>query len=716
MNIQAATLKHPPIPAESNKQEKVAIVLLEKAKSREEIERLLAGFDHVEIRNVFQHAITGFSIKTNNETLEQMAKKQNITAISPVYTYQIKQEDNIELIGSEIVRGVFDDNHQRLTGKGITIGIIDTGVDYSHPDLSRNFKGGRDFVDMDNDPMETISRGEGSTLHGTHVAGVIAANGKMRGVAPEAAIIAYRSLGPGGFGSTEQIIAAIEAAIIDRVDILNLSLGNSVNGPDLPISLALNRAVEHGIVAVTSTGNSGPKQWTVGSPGTAEKAISVGATSPTLKIPYLQIDNEMIRLELFQGSASWDMNRTYDLTDGKKGRKEDLQDAGGKIVLIERGELTFSEKAANAREAGAAAVLIYNNTSSSYIGIVTQKQPFPVAAVSKKIGEKLKAKLEKQKVTAKVAIMEEKDFLADFSSRGPVTSTWEMKPDVLAPGVAIESTIPGGYLSLQGTSMAAPHVAGAAALVKQAHPDWTPTEIKAALMNTALPLHNRSGKRYKAYEQGSGRIRVDEAVKTNWLVMPGSLPFRKFTKEDTMQQATLTVENKGKVKDTVRFAIPKKEQGVHWKIPPSFPLAPGEKKEVTVQLTLDPQLIKGKIADGRLTVHAGNQKIELPYLYMAGEPNYPRLMGFAFAKGEAADRYRYEIYLPGGADEFGIALFDPVSLAFVQFLDWERDVASGMLEKEILLSQRPPAGTYLAKIFAKKAGKEDVLESIVEIE
>ena len=83
-------------------------------------------------------------------------------------------------------------------------------------------------------------------------------------------------------GSTEQVVAAIDQAIEDRVDILNLSLGNNVNGPDLPISVAINNAVDHGITSVTSSGNSGPEMWTVGFPGTASKAISVGASTPTI--------------------------------------------------------------------------------------------------------------------------------------------------------------------------------------------------------------------------------------------------------------------------------------------------------------------------------------------------------------------------------------------------------------------------------------------------
>jgi len=103
--------------------------------------------------------------------------------------------------------------------------------------------------------METTK--VGATLHGTHVAGIIAANGRMQGVAPEADIYAYRALGPGGQGTTEQVIEAIERAVEDGVDIINLSLGNSVNGPDWPTSEALDKAVELGVVAVTSNGNSG---------------------------------------------------------------------------------------------------------------------------------------------------------------------------------------------------------------------------------------------------------------------------------------------------------------------------------------------------------------------------------------------------------------------------------------------------------------------------
>ena len=191
------------------------------------------------------------------------------------------------------------------------------------------YKGGRDLVDGDQDPMETRGQGDQSTIHGTHVAGIIAANGKMKGVAPGAEVIAYRALGPGGTGNTEQVLGAIEAAIEDKVDVLNLSLGNDVNGPDLPISIALNKAVESGIVAVTSNGNSGPAVWTVGSPGTAEKAISVGASTPPMIVPYMKVGlgskKKMIQLMPMQGTTPWELHFTQELIDGGIGGVDDLK-------------------------------------------------------------------------------------------------------------------------------------------------------------------------------------------------------------------------------------------------------------------------------------------------------------------------------------------------------------------------------------------------------
>ena len=716
-NAFATTLNHPQIPLESSDIEKVAIVVLHEEKSEAEIKQLVRSIPHLQLRHIYKYALNGFSVKGKQADIERLTVKANPSIISPVNTYKVHAEESIKMIGGEEVRGLFDHKNQRLTGKGVKVGIIDTGIDYTHPDLRVNYGGGLDLVDGDEDPMETKAAGGEETLHGTHVAGIIAANGKIQGVAPEATIIAYRALGPGGSGTTEQVIAAIDQAIKDKVDILNLSLGNNVNGPDLPISMALNKAVEKGITAVTSSGNSGPNNWTVGSPGTASKAISVGASTPSINIPYLEVLDQRLRLEPLQGSVDWDLNQSHEIVFAGLGKKEELKDVQGKIVLLERGELTFTEKGINAFEAGAKAVIIYNNTKGNFFGNLEKELPIPVTALSNAKGEKLKKKLFKERIFARTNIIEEKDVLADFSSRGPVTSTWEIKPDILAPGVAINSTVPGGYLPLQGTSMAAPHVAGASALIKQAHPDWGPEQIKAALMNTAKPLLNKKGKPYRTYEQGAGRLQMEKALKTKSLVTPASLQFGKFQLADRMHEHNgyVTVENVGDTPLSYSFSIPHVENGLSWTFPLSFYLKPGEKKRLELKLAVDPTVFKKKVYDGTIVLKAGPQEINIPYIYVLEEPNYPRVMGFGVGKGDKPDTYRYEVYLPGGAEEFGIAMFDADSLRFIDFLDWKRGVGKGQLLQELKGDQLPQPGLYIIKVFARKAGKEDAIESYLYI-
>lgn len=432
-----------------------------------------------------------------------------------------------------------------------------------------------------------------------------------------------------------------------------------------------------------------------------------------MKVPFLSIGGREIRLDLLQGSKDWEFDRSYELVDGGLGHPEELKNAKGKMVLVERGELTFTDKAVHAMEAGAEGIIIFNNTKGRFFGNLDSGVPIPVAALSKEEGEELKKNINEGRLLARTNIIEERDILADFSSRGPVTSTWEIKPDVVAPGVAINSTIPGGYLPLQGTSMAAPHVAGACAILKQAHPEWGPEQIKAALMNTAKLLMNTEGQTYRTYEQGAGRIQLDQALRAETLVLPASLQFGKFQIADRLHEHSsfIAVENISEKTQTYSFSVPYKAQGINWEMPMTFQLNPGDKKKVEIKMSADPTLLKKKIYDGFLLMKAGAENIRIPYLYVLEEPDYPRVMGFGLGKGDKPGTYRYEVYLPGGAEEFGIAMFDSESLRFMGFLDWKRNAGKGQLLQEIPADKLPGPGLYLAKVFAKKAGKEDWIET-----
>jgi len=705
----------PPLP-EVDKDQIQKMMVIVREEEFDKMNESLSKHPNVAIRQTYQHVFYGFSIEGPVRELNKIKEHQAVIHWSPIVSYASQIDESVPFIGGEEVRGLFDSGDHRLTGKGVKVAVIDTGIDYEHPDLRRNYAGGYDVIDGDQDPLETTDvRGEG-TIHGTHVAGIIAANGKLRGMAPEADIYAYRALGPGGMGTSDQVIAAIDQAIKDNVDIINLSLGNNVNGPDWPTSLALDRAVESGIVAVTSSGNSGPDLWTVGSPGTSSKAISVGASSPPIHLPYLSISGlkNPIPIHPLQGAKPWDLKSLDEMVYAGLGREDDFKESiKGKIALIERGKIPFTEKVLNAKKRGAKAVIIFNNVKGNFAGSLEVPLDISVASISKKDGLAIK-KLLNHKPVIRTIYEKEEDELADFSSRGPVTTTWAIKPDIVAPGVAIDSTIPDGYLSLHGTSMAAPHVAGACALIKQAHPNWSPEQIKAALMNTAVKLQDDKGRKLAPNEQGAGRINVKQAIEAEVLIYPGSLTFGQFDTNHPRTKKTkkVIIDNQSNVKKTITFQTPKNKPGIEWVLPKKLFINPGEKKQVEVGVDITPSQMNQGIHEGWITIHLDEKVTELPYAYVIDEPNYPRIMGFELSYGDKPDTFKYQMYLPGGADEAGIALYDPDSLTFIGYLDWLREAPRGLIEGEIKAEDlKVPLGSYKAIVFANKNGQENYLET-----
>lgn len=422
-------------------------------------EEMKSDFPRVEILAVYDTIFNGVALKTDTYNLENIQRKMKIKQVYRSQTYQTQQQP-IEANINQSIPFLLPEPLP-FTGKGgVKVGVIDTGIDHHHPDLQQNYQGGYDVVDFDNDPMETTIDQGMPTLHGTHVAGVIAANGKMKGVAPDAELYAYRALGPGGTGTSVQVMAAIEQAVKDGMDIINLSLGNTINGPDWPTSVAVNRATEKGVAVVIANGNTGPELWTVGSPATADRVISVGASTPALKRPYLydSFQDKKIEMIPMQGSSEWQFTRDLEVTS----HKEKAKDA---ILIIDRGKIPFGLLALEAEKQGAAAVLIANNEKGIFQGALDAQVSIPVAAISKEDGGEW---LKQHADYLKLANEHIQDTITDFSSRGPVTVNWAIKPEIVAPGASILSTVPNGYQALSGTSMAAPHIAGVLALLKEA--------------------------------------------------------------------------------------------------------------------------------------------------------------------------------------------------------------------------------------------------------
>ncbi|WP_185819895.1 S8 family serine peptidase [Salibacterium salarium] len=714
--------------AAKDNQTTTAIVAVEDDETINNVRRRLKDtIPTITFIDTYEKAFRGLAVEINKTQMPQLSNIEGVHRADRSVSYDAKLNDSVPFIGADTVRGKLDRNGTRLNGEGVKVGIIDTGIDHHHPDLTRNFKGGYDFVDKDDDPLEGKDQKGQETMHGTHVAGIIAANGSVRGVAPEADLYMYRALGPGGQGSTEQILAAVEKAINDDMDVLNLSLGSPINGPDWPTSEALDKAAEAGVIAVTSSGNSGPSMWSVGSPGTSDKAISVGASIPPLKMPKLTLfDTPELSIDLqpVQGTNPWEFKRDLPLVDGGLGLEDDLESVKGKAVLIERGGIPLVRKIVNARKAGADAVIIYNNVAGSFLAKTSEKQPLPAITISREHGEQLRSAMEEKEEEAptvlRTILKEETDHMAFFSSRGPVTRSWEIKPDIVAPGVDIDSTVPKGYMALNGTSMAAPHIAGAAALVKQAHPDWEPEQVKAALMNTAVTLTDETGSEYPPFSQGAGRVDVRKAIAAETLIKPGTLSFGVWPlgEKETVHKQTIELENHSERTRSYSFQTDMEPfLGVRWHMPKSVKIKPGEKKKATIRVQVDPSIVDYNRLHGKVIVQGGKEDIHVPYLLFINEPEYPRIGAFDLQPYGVESDFRYEVYMPGGAEEFEIALYEPDTFAFVGILDKQKNVKPGLFEHRLKKQDiSVPEGLYRAVIYAKEGGREETFETFISLQ
>ncbi|OFD54286.1 peptidase S8 [Bacillus mycoides] len=654
----------------------------------------------VEITREYKNAINGVAMTLPGVAVQELIqsgvvkrvfKDYEVKVEPPVETKETidpKMADSIPQIGVDKLHA------ENIMGKGIKVGVLDTGVDYNHPDLKDAYKGGYDFVDNDADPMETtyedwIKAGKPEypglvyyTNHGTHVAGTIAAQKKnnadyaVKGVAPEVDLYAYRVLGPWGGGNSAGILAGIDKAIADGMDVINMSLGAQTNDPLYATSVAVNNAMLSGVVTVVAAGNAGPNEKTLGSPGTAALGISVGASDAAMSIPTFSgsVSNEKFENMQLLGKDFPDKledfgGQSLPIVFAGLGKPADFtgKDLNGKIALIQRGEITFDEKIKNAKNAGAKAVIVYNNADgqiSAYLGEGVGL--IPSFRLSKADGERLKALGEVSfKFETLSNIKTEGDHLADFSSRGPVNGNYDIKPDVVAPGVSVFSTAPeyindpqdginygNAYVRLSGTSMASPHVAGTAALILQEHPEYTPFDVKAALMNTSDDLNGQNS----VYEVGAGRIDAYQAVHTDTSIkvldktkniengnvveideQTGSIMFgRLFKQDDKPIEASkkVNVQNNGKEEKSFKVEVEYHgertgiqdavKNGIQVEVPASLTVASGQSQELQPKITIPASAAKGRY-EGYIHVTNTNNPSEtyqIPFAVMVTEKGF----------------------------------------------------------------------------------------------
>lgn len=458
-------------------------------------------------------------------------------------------------------------------------------------------KGGFDFAGDAYDANDPTSEPQPDSnpldcgAHGTHVAGTVAGYGILAngtrfngpynsatyannafligpGVAPKADLYALRVFGCEG--STNLVVDALDWAVAHDMDVVNMSLGSNFGAADDPSAAATDNAVRAGIVVVASAGNAGPVTYITGSPATSSLGISVAAQDPTAAYPAVSIappTGAPLASINANGAPVTTTSLTARVLFDAAGNislgcnPAEYAGSNGKLVIVKRGTCARIARAIYGQAGGAAAVLMVNNANAlpPFEGPITQNPdtgefftvtiPFLGTSLA---NEAVAKTLDGKTLTLTTASLPNPGFntLASFSSEGPRLGDGHLKPDVTAPGVSIHSAAMGsgsGGAVFSGTSMAAPHTAGLAALVRQAHPKWSAGQIKNAIVNTSSP---GGVVNYPTRRAGAGVVNATAAVRTQAFAWADAEEIHLNLgileqKTDYVQTKTIRVRNRG---------------------------------------------------------------------------------------------------------------------------------------------------------------------------
>ena len=413
-------------------------------------------------------------------------------------------------------------------GAGVKVGIVDTGIDVSHPCFSdagysaQTQLGDKTFTNnkvivarvFNNKSNSFNYTPEAIQEHGTHVAGTVACNLDtpatvsgvaipygVSGVAPRALLGNYNVFpGQDDDARSEDILNALDAAYEDGMDVVNMSLGGNAHGVQDLLTVAVDDLDQANMVSAVAAGNSGPGHFTVESPGSAARALTAGAST----VPHFVGAPVTVGGTTYGAAAGDFATVAADLTAplgvvltgttlGLACTALSASSLSGRIAVLSRGTCTFSTKIRNAQTAGAVAVLVVNNVAGDPTAMGTDGTPGQPTIPAYMVSLADKASLIAQDgqaatIGASLAyfLTTNANIMAGFSSQGPTDVDFRVKPDVVAPGVNVLSSIPDNkWAFFQGTSMATPHLAGSAAIVRQQHPDWTAAQVRSAIVNNA---------------------------------------------------------------------------------------------------------------------------------------------------------------------------------------------------------------------------------------
>lgn len=679
----------------------------------------------------YGYVVNGFATKAKVKDIQKLRKLPGVKSVTlaKVYYANDSSADNMANVSTvwnnykykgqgtvvSIIDTGIDPNHKDLRlsdDKQAKLSQKDVA------DFTKKAGYGRYFTDKvpyghnyaDNN--EKITDDDPSEQHGMHVSGIVAANGTSNnttksvvGVAPEAQLLAMKAFSNSDSSATTDstsIIGAIDDSAKLHADVLNMSLGSTSGEQteDDPEIAAVDRATKKGTAAVISAGNAGttnseaegnnkayygnPDMETVGTPGTARSATTVSSAEntkiTTSGITIKSADGKTIlgpeTTQLSDGTdKTFFNNKQFYVVKGKDGKlgvgsaDQYTSDVKGKIAIVKRGDLSFTDKQKFAEKAGAAGLIVVNNEA----GPLTNAQynaGFPTAGLSETAGadlvkyveghpnEALKVNIEVQPL-ANTTI--KSDLMSSFTSYGPV-SNLAFKPDISAPGGNIWSTQNNnGYTNMSGTSMASPFIAGTQALVKQAMSDkkgafynlyqkMSASEktafVKNIEMNTAsIELDvSHDNVIVSPRRQGAGFINAQAAInaiaKNPSTVAAGNnypavelKDFKENTKTVTVKftnrtdkPLTYKLANNGKDSDVYTSATDenavlydKKIDGASVKVNGSIEVPANSTKEVTLTLTVPNGFKENQYVEGFLTFTSGKSQLRLPYMGFYGD-------------------------------------------------------------------------------------------------
>ncbi len=559
----------------------------------------------------------GFSVKADQTEVNKLRALPGVAAVYPVYKVSLPERTSKpELKYSLPMIGATTAQVEGYTGAGIKVGVIDTGIDYNHPDLGGSgtegnnadfgpsaprVKYGYDFAgdaynaddpanaDPVPDPYPDDCNG-----HGTHVSGIIGADGDPSqggavGVAPEVTFGAYRVFGCDGSADTAVILAAMDRAAADDMDVVNMSLGSEFDSwPDYPEAAAASALTAAGTLVVAAAGNDGADGlFTAGTPSVGKDVISVGSVENTMSTNWVftvspkpsALPDAAISYVSAEAAPDSPTSGTGALANASPQRAcTPVTGVSGKIALVQRGDCSFYQKALAAQEAGASGVVIYNNEPGLLSPTVAGDEDItiPVVFIGQADGEAIQAQVGAATPTAltwtdttEAGANPEAGAISDFSTFG-MAANLAMTPDVSAPGGNIFSTFPlekKGYANLSGTSMATPHVAGSVALLLQAKASLkgNVNAVRSVLQNTSTPIDklNQFGSGTivdNLYEptirQGSGLIHVDKAIAATLsatTVTPGKINLGE--NRSSYYKTTLKLTNNGATTEKYTLSV-----------------------------------------------------------------------------------------------------------------------------------------------------------------